>query len=372
MAKLAADRAADKAADKAANRAADRAGDKLTEKIDRTVDDKTNKQPASALSETDEKQKRGYLNDDYMFFHLCDIGKREYEYHYHDFDKIYIPIKGKVTYRIEGRGYRLDPYDIVLVKAGLMHRPEVVGTGTYERMIIYINPRFLLSCSDELGRRTGSNEVVRKEDVNDRENDQDDNRDGGQCDTPYLGSCFDKAAEGSSYVFRIPAVIKSRLWHSIRSFENAKKECGTESFASYLYERVHFIEMMIELNRVVSGGEAEYVSPEEGGRASEILDYINAHLTESLDIEKLASLFFMNRYYLMHIFRSETGGTLGRYISSKRLIMARNMIRMGATATQACFECGFRDYSAFYRAYKKAYGASPGTAIQSRDDILKE
>lgn len=306
----------------------------------KTTIKKTDEQAENDTSDNDLKKKRGYLNDDFMFFHLCDTGNREYEYHYHDFDKIYIPIRGEVTYRIEGRSYRLRPYDVVLVRAGLMHRPEVAGMGTYERMIIYINPQFLQSCSET--------------------------------DMLSLERCFDKAAEDDSYVFRIPAAIKSRLWQSIHNFEIAEKECGTEKFASEMYDRVRFIEMMIELNRSVLNGEAEYVSAEDGGRVSEILDYINAHLTEKLDVEKLASHFFMNRYYLMHVFRNETGGTLGNYISSKRLLMARNMIRSGTAATQACFECGFGNYSAFYRAYRKVYGASPGAAMQDKDDMLKE
>ena len=102
------------------------------------------------------------------------------------------------------------------------------------------------------------------------------------------------------------------------------------------------------------------------------IDYINAHLTEDLSIEKLSSHFYINRYYLMHIFRDETGGTVGNYISSKRLLMARNMIRSGTAATQACFGCGFGNYSAFYRAYKKEYGISPGTSVICKDDMLQE
>ena len=31
----------------------------------------------------------------------------------------------------------------------------------------------------------------------------------------------------------------------------------------------------------------------------------------------------------------------------------------GVPITRAAANCGFRDYSAFYRAYKKRYGVSP-------------
>ena len=31
---------------------------------------------------------------------------------------------------------------------------------------------------------------------------------------------------------------------------------------------------------------------------------------------------------------------------------------------QACAECGFADYSAFYRAYRKHFGVSPKQTLQ--------
>ena len=61
-------------------------------------------------------EKKGYLNSEFRLFHLTDQETKEVDYHYHDFDKITIFIRGKVNYMIEGRSYDLKPYDIVLVK----------------------------------------------------------------------------------------------------------------------------------------------------------------------------------------------------------------------------------------------------------------
>lgn len=67
-------------------------------------------------------EKKGYLNSEFRLFHLTDQETKEVDYHYHDFDKITIFIRGKVNYMIEGRSYDLKPYDIVLVKQGDIHR----------------------------------------------------------------------------------------------------------------------------------------------------------------------------------------------------------------------------------------------------------
>ena len=43
----------------------------------------------------------------------------------------------------------------------------------------------------------------------------------------------------------------------------------------------------------------------------------------------------------------------------KRLRVARDLIAQGMRTTDACFQCGYHDYSAFSRAYKKRFQVSP-------------
>ena len=61
----------------------------------------------------------------------------------------------------------------------------------------------------------------------------------------------------------------------------------------------------------------------------------------------------------MHLFRQETGTTIGGYLTEKRLFAARTLIQSGCPVTEAALQSGFPSYSAFYRAYLKKYGCSP-------------
>lgn len=276
----------------------------------------------------DMHQKKGYLNSEFRLFHLTDRETSEVEYHYHDFDKITIFISGKVNYMIEGKSYDLRPYDIVLVNHNDIHRLDVDNTVLYERIIIYISPGFIQAYKNE---------------------------------TYDLSFCFQRAAREHSNVLRIPSLEKSSLFHTISRLEKSFTDNG---YASDLYRQVLFLEFMIHLNRAALKNSLEYINTSNcNTKIIQILDYINNHLSENLSIDILAEHFFISKYYMMRQFKQETGYTLGKYISQKRLLLAKEMLLSGVPAAQVCYDCGYHDYSTFQRAYRKLFYESPSQTL---------
>ena len=274
-------------------------------------------------------EKKGYLNSEFKLFHLTDKETHEIKTHYHDFDKITIFIKGKVSYMIEGKSYELKPYDIVLVKHNDMHQLSVDNREIYERIIVYISPNFMNAYKTE---------------------------------SYDLNFCFQKAKEEQSNVLRIPSLEKSSLFRSIVRLE---KSFADEGYAAELYRQVLFLEFMVHLNRAALKNHLEFIDTENNhSKVSEILQYINDHLTDELSIDRIADNFFVSKYYMMRQFKQETGYTMGNYISRKRLLLAKELILSGIPSTQACFDCGYKDYSTFSRAYKRFFSESP------RDTLL--
>lgn len=94
-------------------------------------------------------------------------------------------------------------------------------------------------------------------------------------------------------------------------------------------------------------------------RIESILDYINNNLDSDLSIDSISNMFFLNKYYLMHLFKKETGFTLYSYIQKKRVIKATDYLKSGLQAGEVCSLCGFGDYSSFVRTFKKEYKLSP-------------
>ena len=274
--------------------------------------------------------KTGYLDHDFKMFHLSDQGLRTIEYHYHDFNKLIIFIKGNVTYCIEGKFHDLKPYDIILVNAGEIHKPIIHDESLYERIIIYISPSFLSEYKTE---------------------------------SYDLSYCFHQAKMEQSNVLRINMAEKSKLYQVCKELEHSLHE---NEYASELYHNLLFLEFMIHLNRTALANNINYiVNNYSNDKVRQIIEYIHSHLKEDLTIDTIAQALFINKHYLMHLFKAETGYTIGNYITSKRLILAKEMIQNGVSVTQACYECGYKNYSSFFRAYKKHYKDAP-------KDMLRE
>ncbi|MGF7143101.1 AraC-like DNA-binding protein [Anaerotaenia torta] len=273
-------------------------------------------------------EKAGYLNHDFKIFHLIDRQRKEFAFHYHDFNKIMIFLSGNSIYTIEGKNYELQPYDIVLVNAGEIHRPSVLDSSAYERIIFYVSPQFLDSFSGE--------------DYN-------------------LNYCFERARQEHSNVLRIHSMEKGKLYQVCQELEHSFSD---NAFAKELYQKLLFLEFMIQLNRTAISNHINYLdSAKDNAKLVQIIDYINEHLAEELSIDILSARFYLSRYYLMHFFKEETGYTIGNYITEKRLLLAKNLVQSGSSITEACFQSGFKNYSTFSRAFKKRFKTMPKNAL---------
>lgn len=272
-------------------------------------------------------EKTGYLHEPFKLFHLTDHETKLYECHYHDFFKVILFVSGDVDYFIEGVTYRLEPSDIILVGAGEVHRPVIRSAAPYERTILYVSPELLTAYSAK---------------------------------EYSLEACFLKNPETAERfpVLRTSGSSAHKLFDLCKKLENSLS--GVE-YAADLYSRCLLVQFLIELNRSFLASPSLYIETGSSGqKITEILHYISGHLNDDLSIEALAKKFFISRRYLMHIFKEETGCSIGRYINAKRLFSARDKIRHGMSLTEACFSSGFRHYSTFTRSYYRMFRTTPG------------
>jgi AraC-like DNA-binding protein len=270
-------------------------------------------------------QRTGYLTQEFKLFHLKDKTSKEFEFHYHEFDKIIIFLKGNVTYFIEGKAYYLKPWDILLINHHDIHKPIIDSSEEYERIILWIDNDFIAS--------------------------QNDNT----CD---ITTCFQLADERSFNLIRLDAEFQNRLKMIIKELELSLQ---SEEFGSNLLSNALFIQFMVYLNRIFLGD--LYLKSDDAlkydKQIEKVLNYVNENITNELSIELLSEKFFISKYYLMHKFKKETGFTLHNYILQKRLILSYKLIQEGVPVMKASEQSGFKDYSSYLRAFKKLFHKAP-------------
>ena len=91
----------------------------------------------------------------------------------------------------------------------------------------------------------------------------------------------------------------------------------------------------------------------------QVLEYIETHLLSQIDLDTICDTFFISKSHLHKQFIKHLNISPKKYIISRRLTLAQHAIQTGEKPTVACNNCGFSDYSSFYREYKKHFGIAP-------------
>ena len=95
------------------------------------------------------------------------------------------------------------------------------------------------------------------------------------------------------------------------------------------------------------------------GIAPKIIRYISENLSGDLSVAALANSMNISSSGIIHSFKKELGISLHHYITQRRLIYARELIINGHKPSKIYLDCGYSDYSSFYRAYVKFFGGPP-------------
>ena len=238
--------------------------------------------------------------------------------HVHDAYELLYLTKGEATYTVEGKAYRISKGSLVITKPLKVHAVTFLAPSEYERYDILFDDKVLSSnvCS-------------------------------------MLPSKLDVLHfAGNSMI--------AELFKKFDYYCSVLPGDVLQSVLSHLTEE-------ILLNAYIASRDIqERTSYTTNPLVKQAVTYIERHLTEPLTVSDVCQQLHITQSYLLHLFRQHLNISPKKYIMSKRLAMAQMVLRSGIRPTEVFKQCGFSDYSTFFRAYKSHYGRSPTTETDHR------
>ena len=130
------------------------------------------------------------------------------------------------------------------------------------------------------------------------------------------------------------------------------------------YERVCRSLLDVVLVRLNRQRDAALSGEPSGARSSRECDlvrrYIDNHFKENLNLDQLARLAHLNKYYLAHAFRREFGVSPINYLNSRRIEESRFLLReTDHTLSLIAQILGFSSLSYFSQCFRRVEGVSP-------------
>lgn len=142
-----------------------------------------------------------------------------------------------------------------------------------------------------------------------------------------------------------------------------KQELLAEGINSYLFIERLKVTLVTHLLRRYGVQKVQINTYTDGlprYKLNQVLDYIEAHLDCSLELEELAQQIDMSQFYFSRLFKQSLGITPHQYVIQRRVERAKQLLRKGQLSlADIALECGFANQGHLNRHFKRLTGTTP-------------
>lgn len=242
--------------------------------------------------------------------------------HSHPFLELaWVRSASEAEYNISGSRYRLCPGDLLLIPPGALHGAlgSASPAGYCVRDVVWVSIHLLNRMEqmhpDRRFYETGDTRLLRTQGTS----------------WEFLGELFRKGME-----------------------EGEKQQLGWEGMILG-----NTMVLLTQVTRAMLDRSLIVLREEKSDLLMGMLDHLEQHLGEKLTLESVAAEFDVSKSTVSQMFRKRLDVSFYAYLTRRRLIHARGLIAAGVALEQVGKQVGFREHSAFYRAFRQEYGISP-------------
>lgn len=262
-------------------------------------------------------------------FSIAHLYKEEkaMDMHIHDCYELYYSISGGKQFLIDNCLYSIAPGDLFIINQYESHKLTQIDDMVHERIVLSIHPDYAKKLSTP------------------------------ETDLDY---CFSNRSENFQHKISLNKEQQKRFLYYVNKITSA------DGFAHDIIEQAAFMELLVMINSIAAGAQRDREPLPEvlttykyNHQVDDILSYINRNISNDITIEQIAGAFFLSESYICRIFKAATGTTIGKYITARRISIAKALLNEGVSVSEAFERSGFTDYSNFFKAFTKAVGVSP-------------
>ncbi|WP_310603643.1 AraC family transcriptional regulator [Anaerosporobacter sp.] len=264
------------------------------------------------------------LSKDFEIYYYNDRNLMQVKPHTHNYYEFYFFLEGEVSIKIEEETYALKAGDIVLIPPNVYHHAIIHDKSKpYRRFVLWISKEY---CEQLMEM---------------------------SIDYVYLMQYVSISKE---YIFHNDIITFNTIQAKV--FQLVEEIQG-ERFGKNIKITLSINDLILHLNRIVYEWKQERRLIEGQNLYQNLIYYIDEHLDEKLTLDTLAKEFFISKYHIAHIFKDNMGLSIHQYILKKRLLACKEAMFGNESISEIYLLFGFKDYSSFYRAFKKEFGVSP-------------
>ncbi len=238
--------------------------------------------------------------------------------HFHSQYEIYYNISGAKGFMLDGEIYKCCEHSLIVVPEISAHKVIVKKNASYERCIINIDKSVFENIEA----------IYHKEGL------------------------FD-GLKNSFGMISLSESEHEKYTSLIEQYNHYEKNDDEIMMMGVFMNIIAFIKELFNKNE-----RNTCLSDDEISTADKIIKLVEDDF-KILTVSDIASKMYMNEDYANRLFKEETGITLKKYLTMRKIAEAKKYIYLKKSVKEACFLSGFNDYANFLRTFKKYEGYTP-------------